>query len=122
MDRFYIAQRVRILAHPAYPQLDGQVGRIVGRIRVVRRSEPPVEVDSYWLVSAEGEYGDPPSPASPAFVLADAQLETCPPEGAAAVEWIDCAWRPEQVPEPVEVPRPRGAQRLLRALARRFER
>jgi hypothetical protein len=123
MDRFFIAQRVRILRHPRQPELEGQAGRIVGRITRVRRRDQPLGEDSHWLVAPDGVDGAPPTRTTRAIALAAEQLEPLRPEGMVAVEWIDCAWQPEQVPEMVEVRRASGAQRgLLRSLARRFER
>ena len=123
MDRFFIAQRVRILHHPAHPELDGHAGRIVGYVTEVRRRGEPIGPDRHWLVAPEDFDGSPPARTTRAFVVAAAQLEALPPEGMAAVAWRECLWQPEQVPELVEVPRSMSAQqRLLRALARRFER
>jgi hypothetical protein len=122
MDRFFIGQRVRILLHPWHVELDGRAGRIVGRIAVVRRRGQPVGSDSHWLVAPEDIDGTPPARTSRAVAVAATQLEPLPPEGMVAVEWIDCAWQPEQVLIPVEVPRSTAQQRALRALARRSER
>jgi hypothetical protein len=123
MDRFFIAQRVRIVRHPTQPELRGQPARIVGRLTVVRRRDQPVGVDSHWLVAPELPDGTPPARTSRAYVVATAPLEPLPPEGMATAEWVDCLWQPEQVPEPVEIRQAPSAQRrLLRALARRFVR
>ena len=123
MDRYFVGQRVRILCHAALPALGGQPARIVGRITAVRRCNQPIGSDTHWLVAPEGNDGSPPARDSRAFVIACAQLEVLPPEGMAPARWDECAWRPEAVPEKVEIPRNIAAQkRVLRALAKRFGR
>jgi hypothetical protein len=123
MDRFFIGQRVRILCHLALPALGGRPARIVGHITRIRRSDQAFGIDTHWLVAPEDPDGGPPARSSLAYVIGKAQLEPLPPEGMRPVEWIDCAWQPEQVPAVVEVPRSVSAQqRVLKALARRFGR
>ena len=117
MDRLFVGQRVRLRGAHTASGIDGLTGRIIARVTDRFGRALPLGTSYGWVVAPEGST-DPRCN----YIACSVQLEALPPEGMQPVEWEDCAWQPDEVPELVRIPRrANSTQAQPRAVGRRFE-
>lgn len=102
MAKLHVGMVVRIRWSLTWPGLNGEQGRIIGKIPDQHRRYLPDGHSGEWEVAPEAWGGSASPDGLGFFYPASEQLEPAQPRGMRAAQWEDCVWQPDVVREAID--------------------